>query len=79
MHTIGVLKARSTLPELLKRVALKGEHITITNRGEPMADLVPSSSTATAIAREAIQAIKSMRTGKINQKNFTEMRQRGRR
>ena len=68
MHTIGVLKARSTLPELLKRVALKGEHITITNRGEPMADLVPSSSTATAIAREAIQAIKSMRTGKINQK-----------
>lgn len=79
MHKIGVLEARSTLPDLLKRVALKGEHITITHRGEPVADLVPSGNTAAAIAREAIQAIKAMRSGKISQKSFAEMRHRGRR
>ena len=79
MHKIGVLQARTQLPDLLKRVALKGDRITITNRGEPVADLVPTSKTGTAIAGAAIQAIKAMRGGKVTQTSFTEMRKRGRR
>lgn len=79
MLTIGVLEARTQLPNLLRRVALTGERITITNRGEPVADLVPSSKTDTAIAGAAIQAIKSMRGGNVTPSSFAEMRKRGRR
>jgi prevent-host-death family protein len=79
MLKIGVVEARTQLPDLLRRVALKGDRITITNRGEPVADLVPSSKTDTAMASAAIQAIKAMRGGKITQSSVAEMRKRGRR
>jgi prevent-host-death family protein len=79
MQKIGVLEARSKLPDLLKRVALKGDRITITNRGEPVADLVPSGKTRIAMASEAIHAIKAMRAGKVTHASFDDMRKRGRR
>lgn len=37
---VGVHEAKTTLSKLLRRVAA-GEEITITNRGEPLARLVP--------------------------------------
>lgn len=37
---VGVHEAKSTLSELLRRVAT-GEEVTITNNGEPVAKLVP--------------------------------------
>lgn len=78
MREYGVYEAKTKLPDLIKQVQ-RGERVTITNRGEPVADLVPSASRVEQQTMEAIEAIKAMRTGTINQAQFVEMRQRGRR
>lgn len=78
MREYGVYEAKTKLPDLIKQVQ-RGERVTITNRGEPVADLVPSASRVAQQTIEAIEAIKAMRTGTINQAQFVEMRQRGRR
>jgi prevent-host-death family protein len=43
MTTVGTFEAKTHLTELLGRVA-KGERILITNRGQPVAMLVPPES-----------------------------------
>ncbi len=53
MTTIGSIAAKTQLSELLKRVA-KGEKITITTRGKPVAMLVPVES-----SEEEIQDVES--------------------
>jgi prevent-host-death family protein len=78
MREYGVYEAKTKLPDLIKQVQ-QGERVTITNRGEPVADLVPSASRVAQQTMEAIEAIKAMRTGTIDQAQFVEMRQRGRR
>ena len=78
MREYGVYEAKTKLPDLIKQVQ-QGERITITNRGEPVADLVPSASRAAQQTIEAITAIKAMRSGNIDQAQFVEMRARGRR
>lgn len=78
MREYGVYEAKTKLPELIKQVQ-RGERVTITNRGEPVADLVPSASRAAQQTKEAIAAIKAMRSGTIDQMQFSEMRRRGRR
>jgi prevent-host-death family protein len=40
MATVGAYEAKTHLPALLERVS-KGEHITITKHGVPVAQLVP--------------------------------------
>ena len=40
---IGSFDAKTKLPEILRRVAA-GESFTITNRGVPVADVMPSQS-----------------------------------
>lgn len=52
-HEIGAYEAKTRLPELLRQVKA-GQHFTITNRGEAVADLVPS---AAAAARDVPAAI----------------------
>ena len=79
MINVGVFAARNRLPDLLKQVAERGERVTITNRGEPVADLVPSRKRATQVAQEAIIAIKANRRGLIDQARFVAMRRQGRR
>ncbi|NVD72659.1 type II toxin-antitoxin system prevent-host-death family antitoxin [Duganella sp. BJB1802] len=78
MRAYGVYEAKTKLADLIKR-AQQGERITITNRGAPVADLVPSVSSSVQQTRDAIAAIKSARTGKITQAEFVEMRTKGRR
>jgi prevent-host-death family protein len=78
MREYGVYEAKTKLADLIKQVQ-QGERITITNRGEPVADLVPSASRVAQQTMEAIEAIKAMRTGSIDQAQFVEMRLRGRR
>ncbi|MEI8385624.1 MAG: type II toxin-antitoxin system prevent-host-death family antitoxin [Nitrosomonadaceae bacterium] len=78
MREYGIYEAKTRLPDLIRQVQ-KGERVTITNRGEPVADLVPSASRTEHQTREAIAAIKAMRTSTVNQTQFTEMRLRGRR
>jgi prevent-host-death family protein len=41
MQTVGAYEAKTHLPELLNRVA-KGETITITKHGKPVAQLIPA-------------------------------------
>ncbi|AMP04013.1 prevent-host-death family protein [Collimonas pratensis] len=71
-------EAKTKLADLIKQVQ-QGERITITNRGEPVADLVPSANRAAQQTMEAIDAIKTMRAGTIDQAEFVEMRGQGRR
>lgn len=78
MFEYGVYEAKTKLPDLIKQVQ-RGERVTITNRGEPVVDLVPSANRATQQTKEAIEAIKAMRLGTIDQEKFLEMRARGRR
>lgn len=78
MREYGVYEAKTKLAELIKQVQ-QGKRVTITNRGEPVADLVPSASGAARQTQEAIAAIKAMRSGSIDQARFAELRARGRR
>jgi prevent-host-death family protein len=51
---IGAYEAKTRLPELLRQVRA-GKRFTITNRGEAIADLVPSATGGTLDARAAIE------------------------
>jgi prevent-host-death family protein len=51
---IGAYDAKTRLPELLREVKA-GRRFTITNRGEAIADLIPSESHRTADAGAAIE------------------------
>jgi prevent-host-death family protein len=55
MHTqIGAYEAKTRLPELLRQVR-EGKRFTITNRGEAIADLVPSATAGAPDAKAAIE------------------------
>jgi len=79
MIEIGIYEAKTKLAELLKQVE-NGELVTITNRGVPVADLVPSASRKVQQTIDAIAAIKSLqKPNSITEEQFKEMRLRGRR
>ncbi len=63
-NEIGAYEAKSKLPEILRRVE-KGESFTITNRGKPVADLIPSRATKKRRAGVAINNIREA-AGKYN-------------
>ena len=55
MHTeIGAYHAKTRLPELLRQVKA-GKRFTITNRGEAIADLIPSKARDSVDAKAAIE------------------------
>ena len=62
MREVGTLEARNSLSALLELVE-KGEEITITRHGKPVARLVPPARTEEqkAKAREVVAAIMEMR------------------
>ena len=78
MSEYGVYEAKTRLPDLIKQVA-QGERVTITNRGKPVVDLVPSARRLAQQTTEAISAILAMRAGSVDRETFSEMRKRGRR
>ena len=59
---IGAYEAKTHLPALLQRVA-RGERITITKHGRPVARLVPIERTGPDRRREAIERLKRFREG----------------
>ncbi|MDB5822489.1 MAG: prevent-host-death family protein [Herminiimonas sp.] len=61
MRKCSVYEAKTRLAALIKQVQ-NGERITITVRGDPVADLVPSERRAVEQARVAISAIKALGT-----------------
>ena len=60
METVGAYEAKTHLTELLKRVA-KGERITITKHGVPVATLQPANFAQKQPVREIIDKIKRFR------------------
>jgi prevent-host-death family protein len=60
MHAIGAYEAKTHLPSLLDRVA-KGERITITRHGVPVAVLMPSDPAAGRPASEVIDDLRRFR------------------
>lgn len=61
MDVIGAYDAKTRLPELLKRVE-KGERITITRHGVPVAVLQPPEGTPIAEPAKTIAALRQFRS-----------------
>lgn len=78
MFSVGAYEAKTHLPALLDRVA-RGEHITITRHGVPVAKLVPAAERPKAAIRAAIQAMKEFRKGqRLDGLSIREMIDEGR-
>ena len=60
---VGAYEAKTHLPALLERVA-RGERITITKHGKPVARLVPAGTTDVERRLEAIERLKEFRKGR---------------
>ena len=60
MDKIGAFEAKTHLPRLLDRVA-RGESLTITRHGRPVARLVPVESADRERARDAAERIRQRR------------------
>jgi len=79
MTEVGSYEAKTHLAELLERVS-KGERITITRHGHPIAMLVPVGSRGKLSTKEAIRAIKEFRKGRrLDGLTIREMIEEGRR
>lgn len=79
MGTVGSYEAKTHLPELLKRTA-KGEQITITKHGVPVAQLVPARSLKKPDVRAVIQELRQLRKGRtLGGTSLREMIEAGRR
>lgn len=75
---IGSYEAKTKLPELLRQVKA-GKSFTITNRGEAIADLVPSESARKKKNREAVEQMQAfIRAGRIKGVNIRELIEEGR-
>lgn len=62
MATVGVYEAKTRLPELLARVA-KGERVTITRHGKPIAALVPAAAGPRPVT-DVIADLRAFRKGR---------------
>lgn len=63
MSYISAYEAKTRFAELIRRVR-RGERITITHHGVPVAELVPIGPQSTASISETIAEIKAMRRGR---------------
>ena len=79
METIGAYEAKTHLPKLLERVQ-KGERITITKHGVPVAVLQPPDSEKTADTKEVILEVRKFRDrNSLRGISIREMIEEGRR
>jgi len=79
MKTVGAYDAKTHLPKLLELVA-KGERITITKHGVPVAVLQPADSSKSKPVREIIDELKKFRAGHhLGTLSIREMIEEGRR
>lgn len=79
MDAIGAHEARAHLSRLLERVA-KGERITITRRGVPVAVLAPPAERDRAAIDHAVEELKRFRKGrKLGDLSLRELIYEGRR
>jgi prevent-host-death family protein len=77
LEEIGSYEAKTKLPEILRRVEA-GEAFTITNRGKPIADVIPSRASDRLKTEAAIATILKAKKHKISDTVLTELRESGR-
>jgi len=76
---IGAYEAKTHFPQLLERVE-KGERITITRHGKPVALLVPADSVPRRPVADVIAEIRELRKGvRLNGLKIKDMIREGRR
>jgi prevent-host-death family protein len=77
LKKVGSYDAKTKLPEILRRVEA-GESFTITNRGKPIADLIPSRSSNRFKAESAINNILKSRKHSTSDSLLAELKEAGR-
>lgn len=77
LEEIGSYDAKTKLPEILRRVEA-GEAFTITNRGKPIADLVPSRTGSRQKAQVAIENILKSKKHEISDEALNDLKESGR-
>jgi prevent-host-death family protein len=79
MRTIGAYEAKTHLPRLLDEVA-KGERITITKHGRPVAILVPPDTEPARDVEALMERMRELRKGnRLNGVSIRELIDEGRR
>ncbi len=79
MRTIGAYEAKTHLPRLLDEVE-KGERITITKHGRPVAVLIPPGPAGAADAEEMLRRFRELRRGnRLHGLSIRELIDEGRR
>jgi prevent-host-death family protein len=79
MTTVGAYEAKTHLSSLLERVA-KGESITITRHGEPVAMLVPTAASQRLDPQAAVEKLLEFGRGRtLGDLTIREMIEEGRR
>ncbi len=79
MTTVGAFDAKTHLPALLERVS-KGERITITKHGVPIAMLIPAGQSGRRHPKEIVDEIRQLRKGtRLGKLTVRELIERGRR
>ena len=74
---IGSYDAKTKLPEILRRVEA-GESFTITNRGKPVAELIPTRSSEERQIETAIVNILNARKHVVSSEELSELKNQGR-
>jgi prevent-host-death family protein len=77
MDTIGAFEAKTHLPSLLERVA-KGEKITITKHGKPVALLVPIDQRDPERIKAVVQRMEELAAGQTLDGDWKAFRDAGR-
>ena len=77
LEEIGSYEAKTKLPEILRRVET-GETFTITNRGKPIADVIPSRSSDKQKTQTAIANIMQARKYTVSDELLNELKGAGR-
>lgn len=77
LEKIGSYQAKTKLPEILRRVA-EGEAFTITNRGKPVADVIPSRASERLRSVTAIDTILKSAKHKVSDEVLYQLKALGR-
>ena len=77
LNEVGSYDAKTKLPEILRKVE-SGQTFTITNRGKPIADLIPSKAGSHERTVAAINNILKAKKHKISNETLADLKESGR-
>lgn len=74
---IGAYEVKTKFSEILRRVSA-GEAFTVTNRGKPVADLLPCRTVIKEEVKEAVKSIARMKKTTVSDAEFKKFREQER-